>query len=115
MIDLVEHVAEFGRTHDQTVKLEGIFSKKKYGEMLAKLASTFDEVHAYYFDIPFEETLKRHVTKPNAHEFGEKEMREWWHEKDYLMVPAETIIDENASVNAIAELIVMDSTTPVHK
>ena len=38
----------------------------------------------YYLDIPFEETLRRHKSKPNAHEFGEKELREWWHEEDVL-------------------------------
>ena len=36
-----------------------------------------------YFDLPFEETLKRHQTKPNSNDFGEEEMRRWWREKDY--------------------------------
>lgn len=33
---------------------------KKYGPMLRKLASKFDEVYVYYFDLPFEETLVCH-------------------------------------------------------
>lgn len=60
--------------------------------MLHKLASNFDEVYVYYFDIPFEETLVRHASKSNTHEFGEKEMREWWNEKDYLNMPNEKIL-----------------------
>lgn len=34
-----------------------------------------DRVYAYYFDLPFEEALKRLKTKPNCHEFGENSMR----------------------------------------
>ena len=33
--------------------------------------------------IPFEETLKRHQTKPNCNDFGEEAMRRWWREKDF--------------------------------
>ncbi len=34
---------------------------------------------AYFWDLPFEETLRRHATKDKADEFGEAEMREWWY------------------------------------
>ena len=50
------------------------------------------EVYAYYFDLPFEETLKRHKTKPNCNEFGEEAMRGWWREKDYSDVLHEVSI-----------------------
>ncbi len=36
-----------------------------------------DQIYAYYFDIPFEETMKRHKTR-HEHSFGE--------EKNALMV-----------------------------
>lgn len=108
IIELVELMVEFGRSQDRTVILEGIFSVKKYGEMLHKLASRFDHVHAYYFDISFEETLRRHASKPNAHEFGEKEMREWWKGKDYLNIPGEKIIDHLMSEEEIVRMIVED-------
>ena len=49
-------------------------------------------VYAYYFDLPFEETLKRHKTKPNCNEFGEEAMRGWWREKDYSDVLHEVSI-----------------------
>jgi hypothetical protein len=39
--------------------------------------SVEDKIFTYYFDIPFEETLNRHQYKPNAHEFGEKELIVW--------------------------------------
>ncbi len=33
-----------------------------------------------YFDLSFEETVRRHNTRNR--EFGEKDMRRWWREKD---------------------------------
>lgn len=89
VIELIELVVEFGRRQGRIVILEGILVTKKYGPMLRHLANRFDEVYVYYLDIPFEETLRRHATKPNAHEFGEKEMREWWNDRDYLVISNE--------------------------
>jgi hypothetical protein len=65
-------------------------------------------VHAYYFDIPFDETLARHASKPNAHEFGEKEMREWWKEKDHLGLPGEKTLHQGMSVNDIVDAMMRD-------
>ena len=44
--------------------------------------------------MPFEETLKRHQTKPNCNDFGEEEMQKWWREKDYLGFIKESVIEE---------------------
>jgi adenylate kinase family enzyme len=107
-IELTELVVEFGRKQGRTVIVEGIFSVKKYGAMLRKLASNFDESYVYYFDLPFEETLARHITKSNAHEFGEKEMREWWNEKDYLGMPNEKILHKDMSPDEIVHQIISD-------
>jgi predicted ABC-type ATPase len=107
-IELIEIVVEFGRKQGRTVILEGIFSAKKYGAMLGALADKFDDVHVYYFDLPFEETLIRHKSKSNAHEFGEKEMREWWNEKDYLGISGEKILDKNMSVDDVVRKIIND-------
>ena len=108
IIELIELVVEFGRKRNRTVILEGIMTKKKYIEMLTRLAKKFDDVHVYYFDLSFEETLKRHASKPNAHEFGEKEMREWWREQDSLGWPNKTIIGADVSAEEIVEMIVGD-------
>ena len=108
VIELTELVVEFGRKQGRTVILEGIFSAKKYSTMLTKIASKFDEVYVYYFDLPFEETLVRHASKPNAHEFGEIEMREWWKEKDYLGDPREVVLTKDMSSEAIVSRIVQD-------
>lgn len=107
-IELLELVVEFARTHGRTVILEGIFSASKYGDMLRGLAGKFDEVYVYYFDLPFEETLRRHVTKPNAHEFGETEMREWWNEAGYLGTENEVLFGPDDTVDSILERILAD-------
>ena len=39
-------------------------------------------VYAYYFDLSFEETVRRHNTRNR--EFGEKDMRRWWREKRFF-------------------------------
>ena len=108
VIKLIELVVEFGRRQGRIVILEGILATKKYGPMLHQLASQFDEAHVYYLDIPFDETLRRHATKPNAHEFGEKEMREWWNEKDYLHIDGEKLLDKSKSVEDITTQIIAD-------
>ncbi|AGL62171.1 conserved protein of unknown function [Candidatus Saccharimonas aalborgensis] len=108
VIELIELVVEFGRQQRRTVILEGILATKKYGPMLRRLANRFDEVYVYYFDIPFEETLCRHATKPNAHEFGEKEMREWWNEKDYLGVPGEKVLSKDMSIEHIVNVMLQE-------
>ena len=89
-----------------TVILEGILSNKKYGAMLRRLLNDFQgEKLIYYFDISFEETMRRHATKPNAHEFGELEMRQWWKEKDYLDFENEFLIRNDTSQEDIINMI----------
>ena len=64
-----------------------------------------NNIYAYYFDIPFEETLKRHKTRAKSEEFGEKEMREWWVEKDYSDILDEITITEDKDKETIIQEI----------
>ena len=52
--------------------------------------------------------MRRHATKPNAHEFGESEMRQWWKDQDVLNVPGEQRIGEQLSQAEIVDLIHCD-------
>lgn len=65
-------------------------------------------IHAYYFELPFEETLARHMTKPNCDEFGEKEMREWYVGHDLLEIFEEKIILKEQIAEEIVEMILED-------
>lgn len=96
----------YGKSHCNIVILEGILNSKWYKRLFEKLQEEFNnQIFAYYFDIPFEETLNRHKQKPNAHEFGEKEMREWWNEKDLLDMIPEVCLHKELSLNEIEDLI----------
>ncbi|WP_349948707.1 hypothetical protein ABFV83_09915 [Lacrimispora sp. BS-2] len=72
MINLVR----YGKENCATVILEGILYADWYQRLFEVIKDEFaNQIHAYYFDIPFEETLFRHKTKPNAGEFGEADMK----------------------------------------
>ncbi len=62
----------------------------------------------YYFDVSFAETVCRHATKPNAHEFGEAEMRQWWKDQDVLGVSGERRIGEQLAQAEIVDMIYRD-------
>ena len=107
-IQLIYDTALYGKQIGYDVIVEGILNSKNYGEMLRKLVDNFDAVYVYYFNISFEETLRRHQTKPNSQDFGEEEMRRWYKEKDLLGYENEKIIDENQSENETFANIMRD-------
>ena len=43
-----------------------------------------ENIDAYYFDIPFAETVKRHKTRPQSGSFSSEKMKSWWNKKDYI-------------------------------
>ncbi len=105
-MELIQQMTRFGWQNGwETVILEGIFHKQQYKTGLKELIAEADVVQLYYFDISFEETLRRHATKPVANDYGEKEMREWWKEKDFLGVEGERLIDESQTALQLAESI----------
>ncbi|PTJ44722.1 hypothetical protein BUZ86_09540 [Mammaliicoccus sciuri] len=64
-------------------------------------------MYTYYYDISFEETLRRHKNKENA-EFGKEEMSNWFVEHDYLGLENEKIIKEHISLNDMVEKVLED-------
>lgn len=106
---LMEQMVRFGQQIRYNVILEGILTAKKHADWLAQVAADWDgRVHAYYFDVPFEETLRRHATKPNTSDFGETEMREWWCEYDVLGWENEKIINHEMSQDEIIAMMLRD-------
>lgn len=65
-------------------------------------------IYAYYFDIPFEETLRRHSMRNKSHEFGEEAMRGWWREKGFSSVLDEQVITCEMQADDIVERIYQD-------
>lgn len=89
------------------VILEGILTSKKYGDMLIKFNKDFGPKNClfYYYDVSFEETLRRHKNKPNSNEFGEEQMRKWWQDEDALNLKNEIIIKQDLSLTEAREMI----------
>lgn len=106
---LLNELALYGTKHCNIIILEGILNSKWYRKLFENLLNDFgNQIFAYYFDIPFEETLNRHKQKPNAHEFGENEMRRWWNEKDLLDIIPEVRLHKELSLNEIVDMIYQD-------
>ena len=106
---LLLELALYGKSNCNIVILEGILNSKWYKNLFKNLLDEFKEhIFAYYLDIPFEETLNRHKQKPNAHDFGEKEMRRWWNEKDLLEIIPEVLLYKESSLNEIVDIIYED-------
>ena len=111
-IELIYRLCSYGNQLNKIVILEGILRRDIYGDMLTKLISDFNGLaRVYYFDIPFNETLRRHATKPNAHEFGEAEMRQWWRSNDMLGVKEEQIFNAKMSADDMLKNILNDCVT----
>lgn len=106
---LMIELLKYGRRHSEITILEGILPTSAYQKLFDAAVEEFgDNLFAYYYDLPFEETLRRHGTKPNRGEFGEEEMRRWWVEKDLLSKIAETIFTKELSLDDAVEKIFRD-------
>ena len=52
----------------------------------------------HYFDIPLEETLRRHATRPLAKAVSPDQLLGWYNHRDLLPFVEECIIDDTASL-----------------
>lgn len=105
-LPLMIELLKYGRQHSEVAILEGILSTADYTPLFeAALREYGDEIYAYYYDLPFEETLRRHSTKPNRNDFGEEAMRRWWQERDFLPMIRETVFTKELSLEDAVEQI----------
>jgi 2-phosphoglycerate kinase len=94
------------------VILEGIFNVHSYTGTFKEIFAVHPENNFMFtFDISFEETLRRHRTKPNKDEWSESDMKDWYHPQDFMGYDFEEVIPEAYSqteivqkIQAIAEL-----------
>ena len=79
-IELLDLMARFALERGIWVVLEGILEPERYGDLLRGLVRDHRGVtRSYLWDVPFEETVRRHGTKTPTPDFGEVEMRTWWY------------------------------------
>ena len=65
-------------------------------------------IYAYYFDLSFEETVRRNQAKPEALRYTKRELQFWWREKDLLQTIHENRITDGESMEQVLDRIMRD-------
>ncbi|MGC7094395.1 kinase [Amycolatopsis lurida] len=108
-IGLLSTVARYALDAGFHALVEGILPAEHYGEMLAELAADHHgRTGIYYLDVSFDESLRRHATRPQAAEFGPEHMREWYRERDLLGLPGEQVVPPTSSLQDTVGHILAD-------
>ena len=112
-IALIAHTVRYCTGIGYTVIVEGILLAEHYRDMLCGLLGEHPgPTHVFYLDVPLEETLRRHGTRPLAAELPPEKLREWYVPSDTLGVPGEVVLDGRADVAATVARI-RDAVGPV--
>lgn len=115
-IGLIDTVARYALDHGFHVILDGILDSRRYAAMLDALRRDHRGVSCwYYLDVPFEETMRRHATRPQAAEFGHDEMRRWYRELDLLPGGIEQIIPASNSLDDTVRQVMRDTGLASHQ
>lgn len=108
-LPLMTELLKYGRCNSQVTILEGIMVADWYMPLFETAIKEFNsEIYAYYYDLPFEETLLRHETRPKKADFGEEDMRRWWNEKDFIGIIPEKTITKDMSFSETVDMIFND-------
>lgn len=109
-LPLMIELMRYGHKNSEFTVMEGILPYSAYKSLFDAAVEEYgrENIFAYYYDISFEETLRRHQTKPNRDDFGEEDMRRWWQEKDYLSNIKDKLIGEDVSLEEAVEKIYRD-------
>lgn len=109
-IGLIDLTARYALDAGYHVVVEGILYADRYGDMLARLRDDHrGPTHAYYLDVPFDETLARHATKPIAADVDEGQLREWYRPRDLLPDGREAIIGAHSALHETIDHIMLDT------
>ncbi|MGA7203922.1 MAG: AAA family ATPase [Specibacter sp.] len=100
-VSLIQNTAALILADGRTVIVEGMLNAGKYSEPLRALRDGHPGPSVFYaYDLTLEETLRRHATRPHkAADFGEKQMRGWFHGWD----PLEGITEQRITAGESAE------------
>lgn len=106
---LIELTVRYALDTGYDVVLEGILHRQRYHPLLDRLARDHRGTTAvYYFDLSWEETLRRHATRAQATEFGPADMRRWYCHRDLLNWPEERLLTETATLAETTERILTE-------
>jgi ABC-type phosphate/phosphonate transport system ATPase subunit len=109
-IGLIAQTVRYALHHEYHVILEGILYTAHYEAMLEALVRDHrGEAYHYYFDISFEETVRRHTESPRAGDFTPAQMRAWYIERDLLRFTNERVIPESATLEQTVDRIAAET------
>ncbi|GGK00585.1 hypothetical protein GCM10011583_35040 [Streptomyces camponoticapitis] len=109
-VGLIDLTVRYALEHGFHTVLEGILYVAHYGDMLAGLVADYPRrSHCFYLDVPFQQTLERHATKPIAREVGEAQLREWYRPLDLLPGGIETTISARSSLDETVDQVMRAS------
>ncbi len=109
-IPLILHLIDYGIKNCDTIIIEGILKTDWYQPVWDYISKNYSEnIKAYYYDVPFEETLIRHQSRPKSKEFGTDALQRWWNEKDNLAqfeveILTSSLTLEDTCVNILSKL-----------
>ena len=103
---LIYRTVEYALENNRDVIIEGIMRMKYYEPLFEKLKQLNPhQTYFYYFDISFDETVRRHATKAGV-DFGEAELRQWFKADDYSHSDNEILIPETNTLEATITAII---------
>jgi predicted kinase len=92
------------------VILEGILDSGGYGRILRRLIAEHAGPSAvYYFDVSFDETVRRHFSRAEPIAVTADQMREWYVSRDLLGIGGEHAFDENTGFEQAVSTILHTS------
>ncbi len=99
-IALIDQTVRFALDHGWHVVLEGILDTRRYAGMLDGLSRDHaGHTGFYYFDMPWDETVRRHRTREHARDFGVEDMRGWYRRHDQLDFTEERLISADSGLD----------------
>ncbi|TCL56671.1 AAA domain-containing protein [Kineothrix alysoides] len=107
-LPLMMELLIYGKSNCDIVILEGIMYADWYKPLFELATAQFDNIFAYYYDLSFEETLKRHQTKSSSNEFGADAMRQWWRDKDFIGIIPEAILTRELEAEDTIDFVYKD-------
>ncbi|WP_370053789.1 AAA family ATPase [Leifsonia sp. EB41] len=103
--DLLGTIAAWGLGRGLVVVVEGILNAGRHQRTLEHLAGIATRSHFFAWDLPLDETLRRHATRAKAEAFTVDEMSGWYHGWQPLDFVTETRFDASVSARTAADLV----------
>jgi predicted kinase len=114
-IELIDTVARYALDRGYHTIVEGILCAAYYADMLSALCQDHRGIsRLYYLDVPFEETMRRHATKPQAAEYGRAEMSGWYLKHDLIPGDIEDVVPASSSLDDTVERILRETGLHAH-